>query len=288
MKDRTSYLVFTLLCLIWGSSWLAIKIGLEDAPPIKAAAYRLVIGSALILALTGRKFSRLKLASADWLLLSILGVFNFGIAYYLIYWAEQYISSGLTAILFSSYPLFVAVFSKFYLPDEPLVWKRVTGMVAGVAGIAVIYSEQLSFSLGKPLLAMLAVTASAVMIALVTVKAKQYLEHGDPVAVTMVQMFPAVLLLVLMAHFLEADRPFIITAASVGTVVYLAAVVTTVAFLSFYWLLKREPAIKLTGIALIAPVIAVFLGWIFLGESITLKQAGGAVLVIGGVRFVSR
>ena len=287
MKDRASYFVFCLLCFIWGSSWLAIKIGLEDAPPLKAAGYRLVIGIPFILLITGKRFFRIKLDLKDWLFLSGLGILNFGFAYYFIYWAEQYISSGLTSILFSTFPLFVAAYSRFYLPEEQLTWKRILGMILGISGTAIIYSEQISFSWGRPFVAMLAVTAGAAMIALVTVKAKQYLVRGEPVAVTVVQMIPAMILLLAMSFVLERDRPFVPTTRSVGALLYLSCVVTTVAFLSYYWLLKREQAIRLTAIALVTPVIAVFLGWVVLSESITILQGIGAVIVLSGVRLVT-
>ncbi len=102
------------LCAIWGSTWLAIKIGLADLPPISFVAFRFVIAATVLFAISFRRFPFPK--RAEFPILALTGILMFAINYSLLFWGEQYVSSGLAAILQATIPTFGLVFAHFYLP----------------------------------------------------------------------------------------------------------------------------------------------------------------------------
>jgi len=138
MKAR---LVWLLLCGIWGSTWLFIKLGLEDLPPFTFAGIRFVIASLMLFSLVAVRRLSLPRKRSDWFLLASTGVLAFCINYGLLFWGEQYISSGLAALLQATIPVFGLVIAHFYLPGERMTLPRVIGIVMGLAGVAVIFSN---------------------------------------------------------------------------------------------------------------------------------------------------
>src|SRR5213075_2391999 len=117
MKAR---LVWLVLCGIWGSTWLFIKLGLANLPPFTFAGIRFVIAFTIIVALIRIRRLALPRARADWLLLAVTGILSFGLNYGLVFWGEQYISSGLAALLQSMLPAFGLIIAHYYLPGEPM------------------------------------------------------------------------------------------------------------------------------------------------------------------------
>src|SRR5258705_8240230 len=129
MKAR---LVWLILCGIWGSTWLFIKLGLADLPPITFARNRFVIACTILFLIIRIRRIPLPRASRDWILLAVSGVLAFGFNYGLVFWGEQYITSGLAALLQATLPAFGLVFAHFHLPGERLSWTRIGGVVLGV------------------------------------------------------------------------------------------------------------------------------------------------------------
>ena len=143
MKPR---LVFLLLCLIWGSTWLFIKLGLSDLPPFTFAGIRFVIASTILFVIVKARGLSLPRTRADWLLLATTGVLAFSVNYGAVFWGEQHISSGLAALLQAMIPVFGLVIAHFYLPGEQMTLARIFGVVLGAAGVGVIFSNQLSIA----------------------------------------------------------------------------------------------------------------------------------------------
>src|SRR5215211_1804461 len=158
MKAR---LVWLVLCGIWGSTWLFIKLGLEDLPPLTFAGIRFVIACAIILSIIRIRGMRLPRARADWILLAVTGILSFSLNYGLVFWGEQHISSGLAAVLQSTMPAFGLVFAHFHLPGERMTWVKIAGVVLGVLGVAVVFSNQLAISGRQALFGCVALVMSA-------------------------------------------------------------------------------------------------------------------------------
>src|SRR6184192_4145591 len=127
---------FVALCIIWSSTWLAIKLGLRDLPPISFVALRFVIAVVVLLAISIGRVRLLPPNWADLKLLAYTGVLMFCINYALLFWAELYVSSGLSAVLQATIPIFGMVFAHFIIPSEPLRGARIAGALVALAGVA--------------------------------------------------------------------------------------------------------------------------------------------------------
>ena len=280
MKAR---LVWLILCGIWGSTWLFIKLGLADLPPLTFAGIRFVTACTIILFFILVRRIRLPRARRDWLLLAVTGILSFGLNYGLVFWGEQYISSGLAALLQSTLPAFGLVFAHLHLPSERLSWTRIGGVVLGVLGVGVVFSNQLTVAGSQALAGCVALILSAMFAAYSNVLVKRYGKNLNPAVLSAGQMFFGLLLLLGVGIPLEGNPlHFHWTLVAVIAMLYLAIVGSVIAFLLYYWLVLKMDVTKSMLIALVTPVVAVLLGMLVLDEQFSWRTlAGGAMIILG-------
>ena len=278
---------FAIVSFVWGSTWLAIKIGLGSIPPFFGAGIRFAIASVILLVIVRLKRVHVPFTPEAKRVYLVLGTLSFGICYALVYWGEQYISSGLCSVLFAAYPLCVAFFSHFFLERERLTPFKIAGIALGAAGLIVIFSADLRLSDASAVRGMAAVLVSTVLQAFALVLTKKYGQAISPFAMNCVGMTIATLLLLGLGITLERGKPIVLDGAAVGSLLYLAAVGSVLAFVTYYWLLKRIEAVYLSITSLINPIIAVILGALLLGESLAPGTAAGAGLVLLGLLTVN-
>ena len=284
MKAR---LVWLVLCVIWGSTWLFIKLGLEALPPLTFAAIRFVIASAIIFSIIRIRRLRLPRARADWILLAITGTLSFGLNYGLVFWGEQYISSGLAALLQATLPAFGLVFAHFHLPGERLSWAKIGGVVLGVCGVGVVFSNQLAIAGTMALAGCVALILSAMFAAYSNVLVKAYGKNMDPAVLAAGQMLFGLLLLLVVGIPLEGNPlRFQWTTMAWVALLYLAVVGTVVAFLLYYWLLQNMDVTKSMLIALVTPIVAVLLGMIVLDEQFSWRTLAGGAMIMMGIALI--
>ena len=284
MKAR---IVWLILCLIWGSTWLFIKIGLNDLPPLTFAGIRFVIAILILLAIIWLRRVSLPTSSADWVLLAITGVLSFTLNYGLIFWGEQYVSSGLAALLQATIPAFGLVIAHFYLPTERMTPARIAGVVLGVCGVGVVFSNQLSVAGGRAFAGSVAMVFSSFFVAYSNVLIKARAAKLDPAIIAATQMFFGLVPLLLIGIPLEGN-PFHFhwTMMAVISLFYLALVGSVVAFLLYYWLMRNMDVTKTMLIALVTPVVAVALGMIVLDEQLSWRTVAGGVMIMGGIGLI--
>lgn len=285
MKTTAGKIIFVylLICLIWGSTWLGIRIGLESLPPLISSGFRFLVASTGILILMkvrGIKLQKDKLAIKLYLL---MGVFSFIIAYGLVYWAELYVASGLASVLFGIYPFFVALFSFFLLPEEPIGIYKIIGMVLGFIGIVVIFSESFVSGMSLNVLGMLAVLLSGIVQAGIAVIIKRDGKTLNPLSMNFIPMLIAGIGLTILGFIFEDSSHLNFDAKAIISILYLAIFGSIVTFTAFYWLLKKVNVILLSLIAFITPIVALFLGWLIYNENLTTENIIGAVLVLIGL-----
>lgn len=284
MKAR---LVWLLLCGIWGSTWLFIKLGLEDLPPFTFAGIRFVIACAILFTLIRVRRLSLPRTGRDWLLLAITGILAFGLNYGLLFWGEQYISSGLAALLQATIPAFGLVFAHFHLPAERLSWARIGSVVLGVCGVAVVFSNQLAVAGRQALAGCVALVLSSVFAAYSNVLVKTYGTKLDPAILAGGQMLFGMLLLLSVGLPLEGNPlNFRWTPMALLALLYLAVVGSVIAFLLYYWLVLNMDVTKSMLIALVTPVVAVVLGMIVLDEEIGWRTLIGGAMIMIGIAFI--
>jgi len=282
-------LVWTLyasLVLIWSSTWVAIKIGLDDMPPLLSAGIRFAAAGAGLLLLA--KVMRRPL-NTDATLAAILGVLPFATAYGLIYWGEQYVPSGLAAVLFGMMPLYSATIASFALQDEPLTKKLLGGIVIAICGLALAFKE--SLNLGDAEWAALAATACAIAplaSAIGNVSIKRRGQRLDAIVLNGWAMLGGGLLLLATSIPTEDWGAATWTPTAIGTIVYLAAIGSALTFVTLTILLRELPAVTMSYITLLLPFGALVFGAVLYDEAITAAAIGGAVLVAGGLTVAAR
>jgi len=284
MKAR---LVWLVLCGIWGSTWLFIKLGLADLPPFTFASIRFIIASAIVFSIIRIRGVELPRARSDWLLLAVTGILSFGFNYGLVFWGEQYITSGLAALLQATTPAFGLVFAHFNLPDERLSWTRIGGVVLGVCGVAVVFSNQLAVAGRQALAGCVALLLSSIFVAYSNVLVKKHGKKLNPAIMTAGQMLFGLLLLLVAAITLEGNPlRYHWTPMAVIALLYLAVVGSVIAFLLYYWLILHMDVTKSMLIALVTPVVAVILGMIVLNEEFGWRTLAGGAMIILGIAFI--
>jgi drug/metabolite transporter (DMT)-like permease len=280
-------LVWLLLCCIWGSTWLFIKLGLEDLPPFTFAGIRFVIAVAILSTIVALRRLSLPRTSRDWLLLFVSGLLAFCVNYGLLFWGEQYISSGLAAVLQSTIPAFGLVIAHFYLPDEQMTPAKIIGIVLGVIGVAVIFSNQLDVAGSMAVAGCAALTVSSMGAAYSNVLVKAYGKHLDPAILAGGQMFFGLIPLLLIGIPWEGNPiNFNWTPMAVVSLIYLAVVGSVVAFLLYYWLVQNMDVTKTMLIALVTPVVAVTLGMLVLDEELHGRTLLGGLMIISGIGII--
>ena len=280
--------VWLLLSLIWGSTWLFIKLGLQDLPPFTFAGVRFVVAACVLLVVIGVRRVPLPRAPRDWLLIALTGVMSFSVNYGLLFWGEQRTSSGLAAILQTIIPAFGLVIAHYYLPDERITLWKVCGIALGIGGVALIFSDQAEVGDGRSALAgSAAIVVGAFSVAYSNVLVKARARHIEPAALAAGQMICGLVPLMLAGLALEGN-PFALrwTPLAVVSLLYLALVGSAVAFLLFYWLVRHMDVTKTMLISLVTPPIAVFLGWLVLGEGLTWRTAAGALAIMSGIAVI--
>ncbi|MFO7447850.1 MAG: EamA family transporter [Ignavibacteriaceae bacterium] len=276
-------LVFAMLCLIWGSTWLAIRLSLGSLSPMFSSGFRFIAAAIfvfIVMKLQGITMQRDKLSVRLYIL---QGFFAFAIPFSLVYWSEQYIPSGLAAVLFAVYPFSVALFSYFAIPNEHIGPYKITGMILGFTGIVIIFWDDIGGNLTSYLLGMIAMVCSGVMQAGMAVTIKKYGHHLNPLSMNLIPMFMAGVFLTFGAFITEDAAKLVFDANAILSVLYLALFGSVVTFTGYYWLMKRLNVVILSLMAFITPIVALLLGWMIVNERISSMDLAGCVFVLIGL-----
>ncbi len=273
---------FLLCTVIWGSTWLVIKWSHDERlPPLTAAALRFAIATAVFVPIQLATRARLPRGRAEWRLVVFVGVVLIGLDYGLIYWAEQWLESGLTSVLFASMTLFTALLA-VALGLEKLSARKLVGIATAIAGVVVLCADQLGLDRAR-LLPSLAIVAAAFCSASTTAATKRWGHDLPAVTLNTGSFFVGTLCLLGGAFAAGEEIALPSTAAGWGTVAYLSLVGSVLAFLVYFWLLKHWDASRAGLIAVLIPVIALGLGTLLRGERLGAQILAGSVLVLGGV-----
>jgi len=276
-------LVYLLLCLIWGSTWLAIRASLESLTPFISGGSRFLLASVFILALMKLRGVSLQMDRESIRLYLLMGFLSFVIPFGLVYWAEQFVPSGLASVLFGVYPFFVAIFSFFRLPDEPIGRLKIIGMISGFSGIVVIFSDSFTADLSNLFLGMIAVALSGIIQAWIAVTLKKSGKHLNPLSMNFIPMLIAGVFGLIIGMLIEDLSKIRFDNTAIISVTYLAFFGSVVTFTSFYWLMKRINVVLLSLIAFITPIVALILGLIFYNETLSKQHILGSVMVLTGL-----
>jgi drug/metabolite transporter (DMT)-like permease len=280
-------IVWLVLCAIWGSTWLFIKVGLRDLPPLSFAGIRFVVATLLLAGVLAARRPVLPRRGRDWALIALVGLLSFTINYGLLFWGEQYISSGLAAVLQTTIPAFGLLIAHAHLPGERLTPAKIVGVALGIAGVAVIFSNQLYVEGPLALWGSVAIVVGAFSTAYGSVLVKAYGGHVDSTVIAAGQMAFGLVPLLALGVWLEGNPlDFRWTPLALMCLLYLAVVGSALAFQLFYWLVRNIDVTKTMMIALVTPLVAVTLGMVVLGEELTWRTLAGGIGILVGISLI--
>lgn len=288
-RSKLPVIVWLILALIWGSTWLFIKLGLEDLPPFTFAGIRFVIAATILLVIIIIRRRPLPRDRRDWVLIAGTGILAFGMNYGLLFWGEQRTSSGLAAILQTIIPVFGLILAHIHLPEERITWPKLIGVVLGIAGVAFIFSNQMETGGPSAFQGSLAIVVGAFGAAYSNVLIKSRGGHLDSAVIAGGQMVCGLVPLLIIGIIFEGN-PLRLhwTLLAVISLFYLAIVGSVVAFLLYYWLVKHMEVTRTMLIALFTPLLAVSLGMLVRGEELTWRIAIGGACIMAGIGVIVR
>ena len=280
-------LVWLILCLIWGTTWIFIKVGLADLPPITFAASRFALAVVILLPVIWIRELPWPRSTSEWKLVALTGFLQFSLNYSSVFWAEQYITSGLAAVLQSMITVFGLLLAWIFLPAEKITPLKIFAVLLGIAGVAVIFIEQLRVESVMAFAGCVAIVAGAYAAAQASILIKARGSSLHPASLVCAQMVCGLPALLIYAFLAEGNPlTFRWTWTAVACVLYLTIFGTIAAFWLYYWLLSRIESTKAMMISLVTPLIAVLIGAIFLGERLPPQTLFGGVLIISGIGLI--
>ena len=286
--DRLLWLLFIALGFMWGSSYLFIKIGVENGlPPFTLIAMRLFFGFLVIATVVRLARGPLPRSRRQYGPLLVMANVNIVVPFFLITWGEQSIDSALAAILNATVPLLVIVLAPLFLPDERITLNRIAGLAIGFVGVLVLFLPDLGVLEGNSLLGWFALLGSAVAYAIGNVYAKRNVKGLRPMIPALFQVGFALAITTVLALVLEQPIGRVaVTPEALIAVVWLGILGSGFAYLAYFRLLRDWGATRTSLVAYLLPVFGIALGAL-IGEPITASRLIGTGLIIGGVALVN-
>ena len=279
--------VWLILCLIWGTTWIFIKVGLEDLPPITFAASRFILAVLILAPLIAALKFRLPRTASEWKLIALTGFLQFSVNYSLVFWSEQYITSGLAAVLQAMITVFGLLWAWIFLPEERITKRKIAAVALGIIGVAVIFLDQLRIESVWAFAGSVAIVLGAFAAALASILVKARGSGMHPASLVFTQMICGLPALIIYALLREGNPlTFNWSIRAIVCVIYLAVLGTIAAFWLYYWLLKRVESTKAMMISLVTPLIAVVIGAVTIGETLPPQTFVGGLLIMASIGLI--
>jgi drug/metabolite transporter (DMT)-like permease len=276
---------YLVMCLIFGTSYLMIKIGLvEGIPPFQFAGLRFLIAGVLVLAFLGIRRQLPRLSVGTYAEIALLGFLMTTIPFASLFWAEQHVSSGTAALLVATAPIFTLLLGLF-LREIRFRWHLFVGLAVSLCGVVLLVSHHLEGeTAGLPaLVGKLSIMGSELFFSLGVIRSRKLMGTIPPFVFNGYQSVFGSLGLLLISLFTERVSAAAYTFTSVTALLYLAVVVSIAASSIYYWLVKETNSTFPTTWTYVAPVLAMVNGTLFLGEALTVEGIQGGVAVLVGI-----
>lgn len=273
---------------IWGSSFLFIKVIVEEVSPLELVAGRLALGAmAVTVALLWRR------RPTGWtpgLLarVSVVAVVSNILPFFLVATGEEHIDSGAASVLNSTMPIFTAVLAAVFLPDERLTVGRLVGLLLGFAGVAALAGRGVTRLTDADVLSEMAVVGAALCYGLGSVYARTLLRQQDPLALSALQLGLSALIVLPLVFIVEGRPQTSLSPEATLSLLALGLGGTGAAYIGYLWLIEVAGSVRASLVTYIIPLMALFLGWAVLGESIGLNTIAGFALIASGIAAVMR
>jgi drug/metabolite transporter (DMT)-like permease len=283
-------LVYVGVAILWGSTWLVVKVGLQDLPPLRFAGVRMLVAGLLLAPIALRGGHWRELAGPARQRVLTIGLFQIALPYAILFTAQQWVPSGVSAVLFATFPIWIALLARFLLPGETLGPLKIASALLGVAGVAVIQLPHLAELERSPWLAVggALIVVASIVIALANVLVRRHLVVVSPLAMTTGQTLAGGVLLLAVSMVVETGRMGAWTPRAVAALLYLAVFGTGLTYLGLYWLVPRVPIAAIGALPLLDTTVAVALGAAVGGEPLAWHMASGGAMVLVAAWLASR
>lgn len=283
-------LAFAIIYFVWGSTFLAIRIGVHEVPPFLLAALRFIVAGLVLyiwMILQGEQAP----SRREWLSVGVLAILIFVIDYGLLFWAEQRVPSGIAAVIMATIPVFMALSEILLLGTQKITPRLVVASLIGIAGVAVLVSRTFDFG-GAPIdrLGAIALIVASISWSISSALTRKLPLPNSKVMSSGAQMLAGGLLLAVTAGALGEFRGFRPSQVSGGawlSLLYLIVAGSIIAFTAYVWLIHHESPTKVGTYAYVNPVVAVLLGYFLGGEALGARTIMGTVCVLFSVIVIT-
>jgi drug/metabolite transporter (DMT)-like permease len=281
--DVRVVLAFAAIYILWGSTYLAIRVAVQLVPPLFAAGIRFFLAGTLLYAFM-RLYRRPTPTGKEWGSLAVLGVLMFVVTYGAVFWAEQYVPSGFTSVLEATLPLITIGLEVFVFRQQRFRWSLLVSIAVGFVGVLLLLMHNAQH---VSILPCLAIFGGGVAWSLGAVLTRTLpLPRSKGITAGAEMMLGGAILLILSASTGEMHPFPHLSAKAVGALLYLVVAGSLIGFSAFVWLLGRMPATRVASHAYINPVVAVALGYFFAGEVVTPRMLVGTALIVASVALI--
>jgi len=285
-------LAFALVYVFWGSTYLGIRVAVDRVPPILLAGVRFTISGSLLLAFCALSGRRVRVGRRQLAELAVVGFILLGVSNVVLAWSELYVPTGLAALIVSIVPIWFLLIERWLLPVSDRAPRSAIGGVAlGALGVAVLFwpkvvaAERFGW---MQAVACLALLGSSFCWAFGSVLSRRWKVAADPLVASGWQMLFAGLIDGAAGLALGQHHRAVWNTTGVAAIAYLVVFGSWVGYSAYIWLLRHVPTSKVATYAYVNPVVAVFLGWMVLGESIDRYILAGAAIIVPAVALVTR
>ena len=292
IKPTTAHsaLAFALVYVLWGSTYLGIRIAVEHIPPAMMVAARFLGAGSLMLVWCWAVKRPIAITRTEAWKLATIGVLLLTGGNAMVAWSEQFVSSGLAALIVASVPLWVMVIQTLVLRSERATARGIGGLALGIAGIVVLMWPRLTSgtSLGhRELMGAGGLLFASASWALGSVCARRWQVGVDALAATGWEMTFAGIVNLSIALVTGEFHHAVWTTRGVGAIIYLIVFGSWIGFSAYIWLLNHVPTTKVATYAYVNPVVAVFLGWLVLSERVDFYVYAGTIVIVAAVVLVT-
>jgi drug/metabolite transporter (DMT)-like permease len=285
---RSAYFAWIAVCILWGTSYLGIRIALETIPPFLLTSARWTIAGAIILGILKLRGEQLP-GPRHWPALTLLGVLLLGFGNGWVVWAEQTITSGLTAVLVAAAPFWMVAVERAMPGGERLTIRRVGGLLVGFAGIVLLVWPELQLGAGRDFLLAVGATQLACLgWSIGSSYARRRKAEENVLAAAGLEMLLGGLCVLPVALFHGELGHLAFSSRSVTAFVYLIFFGSIGGFCAYVYALKHLPVSTVSQYAYVNPVIAVLLGTLILSEPLSPRLIAAGAIVLAGMMMVRR
>ncbi|MBN2280580.1 MAG: DMT family transporter [Candidatus Marinimicrobia bacterium] len=284
MSQKTKNLIlFSIMTFIWSTTWAALKLGLEEMPPAVGLALRFGIAAILLLTFAWLRKLPIERSWDHIKLYLIVGLFNMALSYFCTYWGTQFIPSSLSSILWSTMPIMLGLMAHFFIKEDRMTILKGFAIIVSTIGVVMILSDQKLILNKETLTGSLIVLLAVFTGSFPNIYTKKFTKDYNSLVLTGIAMAIASLFHSIIASVTGQWARTTWDITGIASVIYLGVFGSAITFSIYYYLIKHISVVKVSFLTFITPIGATLIGWLFLNETITLKEMIGCLIIFSGI-----